>query len=73
MTSPDGGGTLAEDGYYNTQDPNTYWVVVNSKTGMISYASNVAFSGTGTDRISSNDVTTARSNAYDLTKAKGGN
>lgn len=64
------GNTLAEDGHSNIQSPDSFWVVVNPRTGMVTTAANNAFSGTGNSRVG--NVTEARYNASERI-LKGGN
>ncbi|MDO4585076.1 MAG: hypothetical protein Q4D62_13355 [Planctomycetia bacterium] len=46
----DRGVNAAEDGENNIQDPNSFWVVINSKTGMVTSAVNNASSNVSTAR-----------------------
>lgn len=66
----DRGLQAAEDGLQNTQDPNSLWVVIAPRTGMVTSVVNSAF--TGNDVIGATDVSTARENASDTTNILGG-
>lgn len=59
----DRGVNAAEDRESNIQDPNSFWVVINSKTGMITSAINNASSNVSTAReIAVKSVTTDTKN-----------